>query len=712
MAIREEYQQLEAEIKKEEERRRKLDFFSVGVFSEKDKKFRFLNAFLFDEIGQDAFDCVDILVSDLEIVFEYADNRWGNIDINSKEVDIECIKNRYEDGYNKYLKDHFDTNPLAFIVILKKLEIISGKLQLDSESEREIDIIERTERSLKLFKKFLSICENRFDINTIPFNLVQKYLPVSFRKETEIFIQDAKDRLLTLKKSRDLNDDEFKSRFEVLSEKSYYFVTLAVIYSLIFYLLFFDDKPKYVKQVFEVINRISSIESTTNDNNMGANTLVPNSSHTINEIFNLLIRFPAVVIKNLFNYYRSNGDIDLMQYSSIIEAINTSDLNLFKSSINVDLASNLVMLYPVLEIIGAFSLLINSETVQEEEISIRSIANAVTDITSSDLGFESRSKLYEPLFDSSTNQFSALHLERDINNSPLILGFFSYFYKKHRQLVYPKDRQYFDRIFTQEPYKEYCDKALLELDKLYPNNKSLIELLKLVILIPENNSQNHTDESICDVPTEDVTVSESESELKLESEPNECEMTPNPFKGLNHDAIKACDCDIRNYVGLFIDYLIDRGYIDCENKDAFVRCLCDVKIPESALDNLKYNTTNKEGKSNASVVTIMIGRLTWHTAKNGIEVDGRVISKGSIYFNKGQIDNGELEEWCLFWPFLKDKIKKGRGSIFQKTESFQDSEIEDAKKRVEVFLDEYKEYKKDNPHSTKLDFIRMKHERH
>ena len=711
MAIREEYQQLEAEIKKEEERRRKLDFFSVGVFSEKDKKFRYLNAFLFDEIGHDVFDCVDILVSDLEIVFEYANNRWGNIDINSKEVDIECIKKRYEDGYNKYLKDHFDTNPLAFIIILKKLEIISGKLQLDSESEREIDIIERTERSLKLFKKFLSICENRFDINTIPFNLVKKYLPVSFRKETEIFIQDAKDRLLTLKNSRDLNDDEFKSRFEVLSEKCYYFVTLAVIYSLIFYLLFFDDKPKYVKQVFEVLNRISSIESTTNDNNMGANTLVPNSSHTINEIFNLLIRFPAVVIKNLFNYFRSIGDIDLMQYSSIIEAINTSDLNLFKSSINVDLASKLVMLYPVLEIIGAFSLLINSETVQEEEISIRSIANAVTDITSSDLGFESRSKLYEPLFDSSTNQISPLHLERDINNSPLILGFFSYFYKKHRQLVYPKDRQYFDRIFTQEPYKEYCDKALLELDKLYPNNKSLIELLKLVILIPENNSQNHTDESICDVPTEDVTVSELElvSESKIESEPNECEMKENPFDGLNPDAKKACIGDKKSYVGLFIDYLIDRGYIDCENKDAFVRCLCDDEIPESTLDNLKYNVTNKEGRDYKNIVTIMIGRLTRFRADNQIVVDGRVISKGSIYFNKGQINNGELEEWCLFWPFLKDRIKTGTDSLFQSPIRSNVSVIENALKRVNSFINDYEAAKRQDPSITKLDFIKKRH---
>lgn len=49
MAIREEYQQLEAEIKKEEERSRTLDLISVGVTPEKDKKFIFKNACLFND---------------------------------------------------------------------------------------------------------------------------------------------------------------------------------------------------------------------------------------------------------------------------------------------------------------------------------------------------------------------------------------------------------------------------------------------------------------------------------------------------------------------------------------------------------------------------------------------------------------------------------------------------------------------------------------
>lgn len=705
MAIREEYQHLEAEIKKEEERRRKLDLISAGVFSEKEKEFRLINAYLFNETGHDAFDCYNILYSDLSIVLDYEENRWGKTDIKADKADIERFKTCYEEGFNKYLKDHFDIHPLTFIIINKKLEIVSNKLQLDPESEREKDIIERTERSLKLCKKFLSICENKLDLNSISFDLVKKYLPVSFRKDKDSFIQGSKDSLLTLKKTRGLNDDEFECLFEDLSEKSFYYVTVAVIYHLIFYLVFFDDKPKYVEQVFEVFNRLSSIISTTNDNK-GAKKIIPESSNTINEIFNRLIRFPSVVTKNIFYYFRSSGDIDLKQYSSILEAINTSDFNMFNSSINNDLATTLVMLYQVFEIIDSLSLYINSETEQEKDISIRSMANTITNTITSTSNPVFKSSLIEsdePFFDSSTNQISPQHLEKGINNSPLILGFFSYFYKKHRQLVYPKDRQYFDRIFTQEPYKEYCDKALLELDKQYPNNKSLKELLKLVISIPENNSQTHTDESICVVPAEDVTVSE------LELEPNECKMIVNPFIGLNDDAIKICDGKKMSCVGLFIDYLIDRGYIDCENKNAFVCCLCDDMIPESALDNLKYNVTNKEGKSNASVVTIMIGRLTRYTANNGIEVNGRVISKGSIYFNKGQIDNGELEEWCLFWPFLKDKIKIGKGSLFQGQIRSNVSVIENALKRVNSFTNDYEAAKRQDPNITKLDFIKKRH---
>lgn len=703
MAIREEYQQLEAEIKKQEERRRKLDLISVGLAKQPDA-FDILTAVFHQNGGLELDEVIDFIINSFSEIQEEFNDR----------LNIEDILNhdKYQTLENPLHSIHLSNFQLHLDFIIAVLNHIKEERNSTTNptGTYDKDITKKIDFTLRICENVLFSYKTFSDnIDSIPFDKVfdwiQEYQVFSFSRAKENFYKYYKDDFLTIKQKRGLSDNEFDCYFEALAEKSYYWlIDNSQVRYLIIYLLFFDDEPRYVQLVIKVINLLLSYDQSILESDQISN-------RTITEIFNLFKKLPANIIKNILLYLKAAGDIDIMQYSSILEAIHTSDYNLFKSSINNDIASLVDRYYPEIEFAYSFCLLENSNTNQEIEMSFKYMDMVLTKLMP-----ELQSKITNST--KSLNRSSYLHdpqiLELYIENSPIILGFYTYFYRKYRHLLHTDDMRFFDRVFSQQPYKQYCDKALLELDKQYPNNKSFPVLLNLMKFPFENNNQSQSDETISDVLTEDITVSELEleSESKLESEPNECEMTPNPFKGLNHDAIKACDCDIRNYVCLFIDYLIDRGYIDCENKDAFVRCLCDVKIPESALDNLKYNTTNKEGKSNASVVTIMIGRLTWHTAKNGIEVDGRVISKGSIYFNKGQIDNGELEEWCLFWPFLKDKIKKGRGSIFQKTESFQDSEIEDAKKRVEVFLDEYKEYKKDNPHSTKLDFIRMKHERH
>lgn len=166
---------------------------------------------------------------------------------------------------------------------------------------------------------------------------------------------------------------------------------------------------------------------------------------------------------------------------------------------------------------------------------------------------------------------------------------------------------------------------------------------------------------------------------------------------------------------MFIDYLIYRGYIDAENKDAYVCCLCDEMISEDTLEHLKYNDKNKEGKSNLNIVTILISKLTRFTANNQIEVNGKVISKGSMYFNDGQIENGELEEWCLFWPFLIGRNKEGKEKfkkLFQGALRSKDSKMENALKRVTSFIEDYEATKLQNPDMTKLDFIKMRHELH
>ena len=147
-------------------------------------------------------------------------------------------------------------------------------------------------------------------------------------------------------------------------------------------------------------------------------------------------------------------------------------------------------------------------------------------------------------------------------------------------------------------------------------------------------------------------------------------------------------------------------------KDAYVCCLCDDPIPDDTLEHLKYNTTNKEGIRNTNIVTILFGRLTKFTANNQIVVDGKEISRGSIYFNDRQINNGELEEWCLFWPFLKGKNKEDLKKLFQGPLKSQDLKMENAFNRVISFIEDYETTKQQNPGITKLDFFKMRHECH
>ena len=707
MAIREEYQQLEAEIKKQEERRRKLDLISVGLAKQPDA-FDILTAVFHQNGGLELDEVIDFIINSFSEIQEELNDR----------LNIEDILNhdKYQTLENPLHSIHLSNFQLHLDFIIAVLNHIKEERNSTTNptGTYDKDITKKIDSTLRICEKVLFSYKTFSDnLDSIPFDKVfdwiQEYQVFSFSRAKENFYKYYKDDFLTIKQKRGLSDNEFDCYFEALAEKSYYWlIDNSQVRYLIIYLLFYDDEPRYVQLVIKVINLFLSYDQSILESDQISN-------RTITEIFNLFKKLPANIIKNILLYLKAAGDIDIMQYSSILEAIHTSDYNLFKSSINNDIASLVDRYYPEIEFAYSFCLLENSNTNQEIEMSFKYMDMVLTKLMP-----ELQSKITNST--KSLNRSSYLHdpqiLELYIENSPIILGFYTYFYRRYRHLLHTDDKRFFDRVFSQQPYKQYCDKALLELDKQYPNNKSFPVLLNLMKFPFENNNQSQSDETISDAlteVTEDITVSELELELesesKLESEPNECEMIPNPFKGLNGDAKKICNYDKKGYVGLFIDYLIDRGYIDCKNKDAFVCCLCEDMIPESALDNLKYNVKNKEGISNANIVTMMIVTLTKCKKKyNQIVVDGRIISKGCIYFNKGQINNGELEEWCLFWPFLKDRIKKGKRPLFQVIESFLDSEIEDAKKRVEQFLNEYDEYKKGNPHSTKLDFIKMKHE--
>lgn len=687
MAIREEYQQLEAKIKKAKERSRKLNSVSSGIDCF-DDQFA-VSAYFYDETGQIMDDVIDIIITD------FVEIREQENEFLEKSFIEDLLK---LDEY-KNLESPLDTIvyqdlPIHLDFIIKVINHILAKHDITENSQKEIGCKERIDRTLTACKSILDLYNNpEVNIDTISIDLVRKYLIALSPKLLEDLHDFIKKIFLTMKQDEGLTDDEFEIYCEALSKKTPFLFIFLCLYRLVLYLLFVDDEPRYVEQVFKIVTITSS-----------GNTPISYSSHTIDDIFNLLKTIPSAIAKNLFVYCKGAGYIDTNQFSLIIKALETDNLDLFGSSISQELVSIFDIQYEVIEFSYAVFLLCDSETKQEDEMSkayFTSILNKSSLRKSSIVTVNRIIENYEKY------GFPLLLIEVLIEKSPILLGFICYFYRTYKHHLFAEDQKYFDQIITQEPYKDYCDKALLELDKQYPNNKTPLEFWNLISFVSENNNQNQTERSICDIPAEELATIESESKPKSNSE-----MPDNPFEGLNREASKQCSGDEKGYVSMFIDYLIYRGYIDSENKDAYVCCLCDDPIPDDTLEHLKYNTTNKEGIRNTNIVTILFGRLTKFTANNQIVVDGKEISRGSIYFNDRQINNGELEEWCLFWPFLKGKNKEDLKKLFQGPLKSQDLKMENAFNRVTSFIEDYETTKQQNPGITKLDFIKMKHECH
>ena len=80
MAIREEYQQLEAEIKKQEERRRKLDLISVGLAKQPDA-FDILTAVFHQNGGLELDEVIDFIINSFSEIQEELNDRLNIEDI-------------------------------------------------------------------------------------------------------------------------------------------------------------------------------------------------------------------------------------------------------------------------------------------------------------------------------------------------------------------------------------------------------------------------------------------------------------------------------------------------------------------------------------------------------------------------------------------------------------------------------------------------------
>lgn len=693
MAIRDEYQQLDAEIKKEEERSRILDLLSVGVITP-DDNYIYFATYAYKEKGLYVDDLLDTISISLDKVFEIIENEDMHFNIDDFPfVDDELINTLESSSF-------VDMIPKSLNFCIACFDQLFSKLHSAKGGERgNADLLNKISNTKTLCQKLLLLYEEAIEYKTtISIGDIHKYRSQIFYKQFNQNNFDVEITKVEEKQGRKLSSKERDEHCDTIRNRLFYGYIVRPFIALVIYLLLIDDRTKYRPIILKWL-----LKSTANDSTDEWVTIeFSDSNHTIDEVFSLLTKYPIQIIANVLSYFKDCGIIDFLEYSRIIDAINSSDKNAFISALNSRFADILDTYYLIIKLGYTIVLYYNSQSKKETVISAKHITHLIKKH-----GFSiPQADTFESIESDDTfisEESARLIFESSVSHIWQIVGLITHYYYKYKHLLLPGDQKCFDRLFSQEPFKYICDQALSDYNK--QPNKSIPHLLDW------NTSLFGLDheESLKGVSIDDTNIDKTEAiEEPLQRE----NIRPNPFGGLNSDAIMVCGNDKKGYVSMFIDYLIYRGYINSENKDAFVCSMCEDLIPKSTLDNLTSNEMNTEGRSNKNIVTLMIARLTNFTANNEIKVDDKVISKGSIYFNKGQIDNGELEEWCLFWPFLTGQNKEGKETfkkLFQSPLRSQDSKMENALKRVTSFIEDYEAAKSQNPSITKLEFIKKRH---
>ncbi len=688
MAIRDEYQQLETEIKKEEERSRILDLLSVGVITP-DDSYIYFAAYAYKEKGLYVDDLYMEIGNEIDDIIEILENKDKEFNLNDISLPDDYIIAPESTHFKEIFPKSLNLSITIFDELYNKLHSYKKLRKDDTELLKRIsDTKAQCEQLMLLYKEAVN------NKSSISIDDIQKYKVQTFYKQfNDNNLNDEIERT-EVKLGKKLSQKERIDYCNNIRNRLLYENIVRPFAALVIYLSLIDERNSYRAIISQYL---SELLSDSSDNYVTIE--INNSDHTIKEIFTLLTKYPKPIVTSVLGYIKDGGLIDFLEYSRIIESINTYDLNAFISSLNRKLVEFLDSYYFVIKLGYSLVLYYQSQNRQECMISISYIIRLYknTGICSPQI------EVFDNLVSSEANinKESSEQLINLLSNQIWhLVGLITHYYYKYKHLLLTSDQECFDRLFTQEPYKQICDQALSGYNKL--SKESILNILGFVSTIFE---QNHEEAQNTQTIVEENISVEDISKPEL----HENKMIVNPFIGLEREALKQCNSDKRSYVSMFIDYLIYRGYIDAENKDAYVCCLCDEMISEDTLEHLKYNVKNKEGLSNMNIVTILISRLTRYTKKNQIEVNGKVISKGSTYFNVRQINNGELEEWCLFWPFLRGKNIEVFKKLFQGSIRSQDSEMEDALKRVTSFIEDYEAAKSQNPSITKLEFIKKRH---
>ena len=690
MAIRDEYQQLDAEIKKEEERSRILDLLSVGVITP-DDSYIYFAAYAYKDKGLYVDDLYMEIGNEIDDIIEILENKDKEFNLNDISLADDYIIAPESTHFEEIFPKSLNLSITIFDELYNKLHSYKKLRKDDTELLKRIsDTKAQCEQLMLLYKEAVN------NKSSISIDDIQKYKVQTFYKQFNDNNLNDEIKRTEVKLGKQLSQKERIDYCNNIRNRLLYENIVRPFAALVIYLSLIDERNSYRAIISQYL---SELLSDSSDNYVTIE--INNSDHTIKEIFTLLTKYPKPIVTSVLGYIKDGGFIDFLEYSRIIDAINTYDLNAFISSLNRKLVEFLDSYYFVIKLGYSLILYYQSQNKQECMISISYIIRLYknTGICSPQI------EVYDNLVSSEADiKESSEQLINLLSNQIWhLVGLITHYYYKYKHLLLTSDQECFDRLFTQEPYKQICDQALSGYNKL--SKESILNIFGFVSTIfGQNDEETQNAQTIVEENNRVEDISKPEQ--------HENKMIDNPFDGLKREATKQCSGDKKGYVSMFIDYLIYRGYIDAENKDAYVCCLCDDPIPDNTLEHLKYNVKNNEGLSNLNIVTILIGRLTRYTANNQIIVNGKVISTGSIYFNNRQINNGELEEWCLFWPFLIGRNKEGKEKfkkLFQGALRSKDSKMENALKRVTSFIEDYEAAKSHNPSITKLEFIKKRH---
>ena len=629
--------------------------------------------------------------NEIDDIIEILENKDKEFNLNDISLPDDYIIAPESTHFKEIFPKSLNLSITIFDELYNKLHSYKKLRKDDTELLKRIsDTKAQCEQLMLLYKEAVN------NKSSISIDDIQKYKVQTFYKQfNDNNLNDEIERT-EVKLGKKLSQKERIDYCNNIRNRLLYENIVRPFAALVIYLSLIDERNSYRAIISQYLS-----ESLSDSSDNYVTIEINNSDHTIKEIFTLLTKYPKPIVTSVLGYIKDVGLIDFLEYSRIIESINTYDLNAFISSLNRKLVEFLDSYYFVIKLGYSLVLYYQSQNRQECMISISYIIRLYknTGICSPQI------EVFDNLVSSEANiKESSEQLINLLSNQIWhLVGLIAHYYYKYKHLLLTSDQECFDRLFTQEPYKQICDQALSGYNKL--SKESILNIFGFVSTIFEQNDEETQNAQ---------TIVEENNNVEDISKPEQHEnkMIVNPFDGLNREATKQCSGDKKGYVSMFIDYLIYRGYIDAENKDAYVCCLCDDPIPDNTLEHLKYNDKNNDGLSNLNIVTILIGRLTRYTANNQIIVNGKVISTGSIYFNNRQINNGELEEWCLFWPFLRGKNIEDFKKLFQSSIRSQGSKMENALKRVTSFIEDYEAAKLQNPDMTKLDFIKMRHELH